>query len=185
MREGHQDDETLWTKWKANQLTRYNLFLKVVIVSFKMHPQKLKMTRKWLRMNLFKEPLLIDPNSTPSVSSSGTKTELIVEIKPNPESGDVQLPNAPRNTKNDQKMNENLWSSSILGYVNTWPQTLPISYFKKSLTCFGLALCGHSHVLGNCGGLNTREWGVDVATSNYCVSHSDQGWILCHTPLEL
>jgi hypothetical protein len=47
------------------------------------------------------------PNSTSSVSSSGTKTEPIVEIKPNPESGDVQFPNAPPNTENGRKMNEN------------------------------------------------------------------------------
>ena len=48
------------------------------------------------------------PNSTSSVGSSGTKTEPIVEIKPNPKIGDVQFLNAPPNTKNDQKMNENI-----------------------------------------------------------------------------
>ena len=46
------------------------------------------------------------PNSTPSVGSSGTRTKPIVKIEPNPKSGDVQFPNGPLNTENDQKMNE-------------------------------------------------------------------------------
>jgi len=65
------------------------------------------MTQERPRTNLFQEPFLLDLPPTPSRGSSETKTERIDEIRPNPESSDVQLQNKPANAKNEQKTDEN------------------------------------------------------------------------------
>jgi len=53
------------------------------------------------------ETFPLEPDSTPSLRSSETKTAPIFEIKLDPKSGNVQLENAPLNTKNAQKTDEN------------------------------------------------------------------------------
>ena len=141
--EGHKDSGTLWTRWKQNQLTRLNLILKGVLVNFLTHPWTSKLTKKWLRTNLFNEPFLLDSGSTSSLGSSKVKPGPIIEMKANPKDGDVQLPNASLNAKNVQKMSENTLYQSW-AFLTLILQYLPSPTSKRWLLCIGLALCGHS-----------------------------------------
>jgi len=88
------------------------------------------------------------PNSTSSVGSSGTKTEPIVEIKPNPKSSDVQFQNAPPNTENDQKMNENAPRQSW----GILPLVLKLHPSKSDKLAVAWPCVGIHHVLDDCGG---------------------------------
>ena len=141
--EGREDDGTLRTRRKRNQSTRLNLILKRVLVSLLTHPLTSKLTENPLRTNLFNEPFLLDPCSTSSLGSSETKTEPIVEMKPNPKCGDVQLPNTPVNAENTQKLSENAPYQSW-AFLTLILQYLPSPTSKRWLICIGLALCGHS-----------------------------------------
>jgi len=102
------------------------------------------------------------PNSTSSIGSSGTKTEPIVEIKSNPKSSDVQFQNAPPNTENDQKMNENTPRQSW-GILTLVLKLHPSKSDK-------LAVAWPSVKTRGCGGR-----GGDVATHRCVSSHGDWG----------
>jgi hypothetical protein len=133
----------LRTRRKQNQLTRLNLILKGVLVSFLTRPRTSKLTEKRVRTNLINEALLPEPGSTSSLGSSKAKTELIVEMRPNPKFDDVQLLNAPLNAENTQKMSENAPYQSW-AFLTPILQYLPSPTSKWWLICIGLALCGHS-----------------------------------------
>ena len=106
-------------------------------------PSNIEIDQKRVRTNLINEPLLPEPGSTSSLSSSEAKTEPIVKIKPNPKGGDVQLPNAPLNAENAQKMSENAPYQSW-AFLTLILQYLPSPTSKRWLICIGLALYGHS-----------------------------------------
>ena len=141
--EGQEDDGMLWTRRKQNQSTRLNLILNGVLVSCLMHPRTSKLTKKWVRTNLISEPLLPEPGSTSSLGSSKVKTKPIVEIRLNHKGSDVQLPNAPLNAKNMQKMSENAPYQSW-AFLTLILQYLLSPTSKRWLICIGLALYGHS-----------------------------------------
>jgi len=104
----------------------------------------------------------LEPNSTPSPHSSETETAPIVEIKPNPKSGNVQLKNTPPNMKNTQKMDKNepcQCRTSLTLSLHLSSNTYHLLLQKGGAPALAWPCVGIRHVLDNGGGHGDKRMG--------------------------
>jgi len=108
------------------------------------------------------ETFPLEPNSTPSLHSSETKTAPIFEIKLNPKSGNVQLENAPLNTKNTQKMDENKpcqCQTSLTLVLHLSSNTSHLLLWNRGALAWAWPCVGIRHMLDNGGGHEDERMG--------------------------
>jgi len=108
------------------------------------------------------ETFPLEPNSTPSLRSSEAQTAPIVEMKPNPKSGNFQLENAPPNTKNAQKMDENepfQCQTSLTLVLHLSSNTSHLLLQKGGAPALAWPCVGIRHVLDDGGGRGGKRMG--------------------------